>query len=45
MEKIFALKFDKRLGGSATEMPAKFQTDWETPNADLSGSIFRHILR
>ena len=39
-----ALKFDKHLGSSA-EVPAKFQSDWNSLNMNLTALRFLEILR
>ena len=40
-----ALKFDRHLGSAAAEVPAKFQSDWESLNPNLAASRLREILR
>ena len=33
-----ALKFDRHLGSSVAEVPAKFQSDWKSLNPNLAAS-------
>ena len=37
--------FDRHLGSSAAEVPAKFQSDWKSLNPNLAASRLHEILR
>ena len=42
-----ALKFDRRLGSAAPDVPVKFQSDWESEslNPNLATSRLHEILQ